>query len=95
VEPEKQTLLANGSETTFVSRQRLCKHVPAATDTHESIELLLEKVVSTRSLQRVYKKDIWVNRVSSVREAVKKRDRESGSRREPPIREDLSAEAEE
>jgi hypothetical protein len=34
VEPEKQPLLANGSETTFVSRQRLCKQVSAATDTH-------------------------------------------------------------
>jgi hypothetical protein len=48
VEPEKQPLLANGSETTFVARQQipnkqeqtaaswelLDKHVPAATDTH-------------------------------------------------------------
>jgi hypothetical protein len=30
VEPEKQPLLANGSET-FVSTQRLGKHVPTAT----------------------------------------------------------------
>jgi hypothetical protein len=34
VEPEKQPLLATGSETTFVSRQRHGKHVPAASDTH-------------------------------------------------------------
>jgi hypothetical protein len=34
VEPEKQLLLANVSETAFVSRQRLRKHVSAATDTH-------------------------------------------------------------
>jgi hypothetical protein len=45
VEPEKQPLLASGSETTFASRQRprkdngtaawgrLGEHVPAATDT--------------------------------------------------------------
>jgi hypothetical protein len=41
VEPEKQPLLANGSETTFrflataakQTRERLCKHVRAATDT--------------------------------------------------------------
>jgi hypothetical protein len=33
-EPEKQLLLANGSEITFYSRQRLGKHVPAATDKH-------------------------------------------------------------
>jgi hypothetical protein len=41
VKPEKQPLLANGSETTFVSGQRLGKHVPAATDTHATIEVLL------------------------------------------------------
>jgi hypothetical protein len=44
VEPEKQPLLANGSETTFVSRQRLCKHVPSAMDTHATVEVLLETV---------------------------------------------------
>jgi hypothetical protein len=42
VEPEKYLFLANGSETTFVSRQRLGKHVPAATDTHATTEILLE-----------------------------------------------------
>jgi hypothetical protein len=48
VEPEKQPLLANGSETTFVSRQQLGKHVPAATDTYATIEVLLETTFSTR-----------------------------------------------
>jgi hypothetical protein len=43
VEPEKQTLLANGSETTFGSRQRLGKHVPAATDTHATIGVLWKR----------------------------------------------------
>jgi hypothetical protein len=33
---------------TAVSTQRLGKHVPAATDTHETIEVLLETVFSTR-----------------------------------------------
>jgi hypothetical protein len=51
VEPEKQPLLANGSEITFVSRQRLGKHVPATTDTHATIEVFLEAVFSTRSVQ--------------------------------------------
>jgi hypothetical protein len=59
VEPEKQPLLANGSESTFVSKQRLGKHVPAATDTHATIEILLETVFSTRSVQRSYKEDNW------------------------------------
>jgi stage III sporulation protein SpoIIIAA len=73
VEPEKQPLLANGSETTFVSKQRLGKHVPAATDTHATIEELLETVFYTRSVQRGYKEDNWGNRVSSVREVVRKK----------------------
>jgi hypothetical protein len=33
-----------------VSRQRLGKHVPAATDTHKTIDVLLETVFSTRSV---------------------------------------------
>jgi hypothetical protein len=37
VEPEKQPLLANCSEITFISMQRLCKHVPVAPDTHATI----------------------------------------------------------
>jgi hypothetical protein len=73
VEPEKQQLLANSSETAVVSRQRLCKHVPAATDTHAAIEILLETVFSTRSVQRGYEEDNWGNRASSIREAVKRR----------------------
>jgi hypothetical protein len=75
----EQSLLANGSETTFVSRQRLRKHVPAATDTHATIEVLLEIVFSTRSVQKGYEEDNWGNRVSSVREAVKQRDSWKGA----------------
>jgi hypothetical protein len=40
VEPEKEPLLANGSETTSVFRQRLGKHDPVATDTHATIQIL-------------------------------------------------------
>jgi hypothetical protein len=43
VEAEKHALLANGSETTFVSRQRLCKHVPKVMDTHGTIQVLLQR----------------------------------------------------
>jgi hypothetical protein len=67
VEPEKQLLLANGSERTFVSRQQLGKHIPAAMDTHATTEVLLEMVFSIQSLQKGY------NRVSSVWESVRKR----------------------
>jgi hypothetical protein len=59
VEPEKLPLLANGSETTFVSRQRIGKHIPAATDTHATIEILLEMVFCTWSVQMGYKEDNW------------------------------------
>jgi hypothetical protein len=79
VEPEKQTLLANGSETAFVSRQRLGKHVPAATDTHATIQVSLETVFSTRAVQRGYKEDIWGNRVSFVWKSVKERGRWKGA----------------
>jgi hypothetical protein len=80
VEPEQQSLLANGSET-FVSRQRLGKHVPAATDTHLTIDVLLEMVFSIRSVRMSYKKDKWGNQVSSVRQAVTKRFQLEGCRR--------------
>jgi hypothetical protein len=68
LEPEKQPLLANGSET-FVSRQRLRKHVPTTTDTHATIEVLLETVFSARSVQKGYKEDNWrTNNFSSIRQ---------------------------
>jgi hypothetical protein len=73
VEPEKEPLLANGFETTLVSRQRLDKHVPAATDSHATIEVLLGTVFSSPSVQRGYREDKWGNRVSSVQESVRKR----------------------
>jgi hypothetical protein len=77
VQPEKQPLLANGSETTFISRQRIDKHVPAATDTHAKIEVLLETVFSTRSMQRSYKEDNWGNRLGSLKSETVKYGRES------------------
>jgi hypothetical protein len=89
VEPEKQSLLPNGSETTFVSRQRLGKHVPVATYTHATIQVPLETVFYTRSVQRGNKEDSWVNPVSSVWERGKE-----AVGREPPLGEDLSAEVE-
>jgi hypothetical protein len=61
VEPEKQPFLTNGSGTTFVSRQQLGKHVPVARDTHATIEVLLEAVFSTRSMQMGYKEENWGN----------------------------------
>jgi hypothetical protein len=73
VEPEKQPLLAKGSETTFVSRQRFSKHVPEVTDTHATLEVLLETAFSIRSVQRCYKEENRDNRFSSVREPVKRR----------------------
>jgi hypothetical protein len=40
---------------------------------HATAEILLETVIYTRSVQRSYKKDNWGNKVSSVRESVRKR----------------------
>jgi hypothetical protein len=42
-----------------VSRQRLGKHVPAATDTHAITEVLLEVVFSIRYVQRGSKEANW------------------------------------
>jgi hypothetical protein len=44
---------------------------------------------------RRYKEDNWGNQVSSVQQSVKKRDSWKRAGREPPLRKDLSAEAEE
>jgi hypothetical protein len=74
VEPEKKPLLVNCFERTFLSRQLLIKHVPKATDKHATIKVLLETVFSILCVQRGYKEGKWGNRVSSVWEAVKKRD---------------------
>jgi hypothetical protein len=63
----------NGSETAFISRQQLGKHITATTDTHATIEALLEMVFSTRSIQRGYNEDNWGDRVSSVWASVRKR----------------------
>jgi hypothetical protein len=43
---------------------------------------------------RSHKEDNWSNQVSSAREPVKERDSWKRVGREPPFREDLSAEAE-
>lgn len=85
---EKQTLLANVSETTLVSTERLGKQVPAATDTRTTIEMLLETVFSTLSVQRSYKEDNWDNRMSYVREIWEEK-RQFG--KATPFREDLNA----
>jgi hypothetical protein len=59
-----------------ISRRRIGKHVAAAKNTYTTIELLLETVFSTGSVQSGYKADNWVDPVvswelSSAREAVK------------------------
>jgi hypothetical protein len=47
-----------------VSRRRIRKHVRTATNTHSTIELLLETLFSTLSVLRGYKEDNWGNPVS-------------------------------
>jgi hypothetical protein len=50
-----------------ISRQRIHKYVPAATNTYTTIELLLETVFSNRSVQGGYKEDNWFDPVSESR----------------------------
>jgi hypothetical protein len=52
-------------ECRAVSRQRLGNHVPAATDTHATVEVLLEM---GWSVPKGYKEANWSNQVTSVRE---------------------------
>jgi DNA-binding Lrp family transcriptional regulator len=56
-----EPLLCNDGEiikySRDVSRQRLGKHVPAVTDTRATIEVLLEIMFYTWSVQRGYKED--------------------------------------
>jgi hypothetical protein len=47
-----------------ISRQRIGKHVPTATNTNTTIALLLETVFSTPSVQSRYKEDNWSDPVS-------------------------------
>jgi hypothetical protein len=47
-----------------ISGQQISKHVPAATNMHTTIELLLETVFSARSMQSGYKEDSWGEPVS-------------------------------
>jgi hypothetical protein len=62
-----------------VSRQRIGKHVPAVMNTNMTIQLPLETVFSTSSVESGYKKENWGNPVSfqlsvqwrSAREATK------------------------
>jgi hypothetical protein len=42
------------TETSLAARQRLYKHVSAATDTHAKIDELLKAMFSMRSVRRLY-----------------------------------------
>jgi hypothetical protein len=55
---QRQPLLGNGSANTSVARQWFnSRHLMAATDTHTTIEELLEAVFSVRSVRRLYNED--------------------------------------
>jgi hypothetical protein len=59
-----------GGYTRAVSGQRLGKHIPAATNQHATIQVLLG--VSMWSMSRSYKEDTWGDQVCSVWESVKR-----------------------
>jgi hypothetical protein len=61
-----------GKYTRPISRQRLGKHVPTATNRRATVEVLLETGISTRSVPRSYLEDNRRDQVSSVREFVKR-----------------------
>jgi hypothetical protein len=47
-----------------ISRQQIIKHFASATNTHKTMELLLERVFSTWSVQSGYKEGNWGDPVS-------------------------------
>jgi hypothetical protein len=49
-ETEKEPLLVNSSERTFISKQWLGKHIPVAMDMCATIKVLLEMVEMVRGL---------------------------------------------
>jgi hypothetical protein len=44
-------------------RQQIGKHIPLAMNTHTTVELLLDTVFSTQSVQRGYEEDNWSDSV--------------------------------
>jgi hypothetical protein len=82
-EPEKQSLLVNGSETdnrmTSVARQQILNKqewTAAAKELlgkHIPAAMDTRMVLSSRAVSRSYKEDNWSNKVSSVRKSVNKR----------------------
>jgi hypothetical protein len=73
LEPKEQSLPANGSEATFISMQRLGKHVAAATDMYATMVVRFETVFSNWSACKGVIRRQLGNRVSSLRESVWKR----------------------
>jgi hypothetical protein len=76
----RQEIYIHNPACKAVSRQRLDKHIPGATGTQATTDVLLETVFSTTSAQMCYK-DNWI--------------KNSSIGREPPFGEDLGPEAEE
>jgi hypothetical protein len=89
-EPEKQPLLANDPETTFVSRQRLGKHVPTARMHMWQYKYCWKRCFLLGPCKGVIRK------ITGATESVLYRSlwRKEAVGREPPFRKDLSAEAE-
>jgi hypothetical protein len=61
---ESRDSLINNGVAQPISKQRIAEYVPAATTTHATIEVLLETVFSTWSVQRGDKEDNWGDGVS-------------------------------
>jgi hypothetical protein len=68
VKPERQPLLANGTET-FVSRQRSQTAGSRGKSPHETVEILLETVFCMGFVPRYYKDDNWSKNDASRVEA--------------------------
>jgi hypothetical protein len=82
--------ILNKKELTAAARERVGKQVPAEMDS-----IWERKMLSVRAVPRCLKEDSWGNHISTLQEAVKKRDSWKRVEREPLFRQVLSVEADE
>jgi hypothetical protein len=80
--------ILNKKELTAAARERVGKQVSA-----EMVSIWERTMLSVQAVPRCFKKDSWGNHISTLQEAVKKRDSWKRVEREQPFRQDLSVKA--
>jgi hypothetical protein len=83
-------LLANGSETTFISRHGLVNMFPRQRIRMQQYRYCWKRCFLLCTCKGVgYKEENWGNQLTSVQETVKKRDRRRGNRKGAAVQREL------